>query len=78
MNGMDYIEDQMSGGCRCNNIALISGDWNSEMINRAGKAGIKVFEKPFKIFELNGWLDDAEKKIASGRILSDWWKHKAK
>lgn len=73
INGVDFIEEQINKGCRCENLALMSGDFTQEHISRAKVMGIKTFNKPFTLSEINDWLDNVEKKIDPNRKLADWY-----
>ena len=72
-NGLDFLEEQLSKGCKCKNLALMSGDFADEDILRAESLGIKIFEKPFKLAEISNWLDQTEHNIDAKRKLSDWF-----
>ena len=39
-------------------MALISGDWQQQDLNRATKLGCRIFDKPTPIDTLFAWLDD--------------------
>ena len=72
-NGLDFLEEQIKKGCRCKHIALMSGAFRDDSVSKAKSLGIKIFKKPFKIAEINNWLDQIEKDIDSERKLSDWF-----
>ena len=72
--GVEYIENLQKKGCRCDNIALISGNWKDEDLAKANAMGCKILYKPFQLAEFLEWLDEVEKKIHPERVLTDWWK----
>ena len=71
--GVDFLEEQVQKGCRCQNLALMSGDLLKEDAERAKALNIKLFLKPFTIKELGGWINEIEKRIDPNRRLSDWF-----
>ena len=70
--GLDFLEEQMIKGCRCEHFALISGHFSKEDVTKAKSLGIEVFQKPFKLKQIIDWLDPIEKTINKERKLSDW------
>ena len=72
-NGLDFIEEQINKGCRCKNIALMSGAFTNEHSAKAKSLGITIFKKPFQLAVLNNWLDRIEKDIDPERKLADWF-----
>jgi len=72
-NGLDFIEEQINKGCRCKNIALMSGAFTNEHLVKAKSLGITIFEKPFQLVDINNWLDRIEKNIDPERRLADWF-----
>ena len=72
MKGIDFIEQQVSKGCKVKNIALMSGGLNGPVVTKAEELGVKVFPKPFKIADMERWIREAEAKIPQDRELSDW------
>ena len=71
--GLDFLEEQIKKGCRCNHIALMSGAFTDESVSKAKSLGIKIFKKPFKITEIINWLEQIERDIDPKRKLSDWF-----
>ena len=71
-SGLDFVEGQIEMGCKCPNIAIMSGSWNETDYERAKKIDCKILRKPFSIDDLVWWLEDVEKNIDPERILSDW------
>lgn len=72
MKGIEFIEKQLQKGCNCKHLALMSGDFTSEDIRRAGELGLKFFRKPFEISEVFDWLDQIEQKINPHRRLTEY------
>ena len=73
LNGLDFIQQQLEKGCRCKNIALMSGNIADDLVAKARTLGMKVFKKPFTILEITEWLNEIEKDIAPQRKLTDWY-----
>ncbi len=63
MTGFEFIEHQKSKGCKIQYIAIMSGRWTNENIKHAKRLGCRMFEKPFKIDEVEKWLDECEKEL---------------
>jgi len=63
--GLDFIEEQISKGCHCKHLALMSGDYTIEEMERAKKLGLKFFQKPFEVKDVLEWLDQIENNMAS-------------
>ncbi len=72
-NGLVFLEEQITKGCRCQNLALMSGELSPEEIAKAEALGIKVFVKPFRLAEIISWLEQIEKGIDPHRHLSQWF-----
>jgi CheY-like chemotaxis protein len=75
-NGFEFIEEQIKKGCRCSHIALMSGSFIKEHFDRADALGITIFSKPFRLSEIEHWLDQIEKDIVPKRKLTDWFLNK--
>lgn len=71
--GIVFLQEQIAKGCRCRHLALMSGEFLPEDIEKASNLGIKVFNKPFSLTDIENWLLDIEKKIEPARKLSDWY-----
>jgi CheY-like chemotaxis protein len=71
MNGFEFIEHQKSKGCKIQNIAIMSGRWTNENIKHAKRLGCHIFKKPFKIDEVEKWLDECEKELGRNSKLKD-------
>lgn len=71
ISGIDLIEKLDNLGCKVKNRALISGSWTESGLKKAKEMKCKIFNKPFKIEELEAWLYECEKSIDPYRILSD-------
>jgi len=63
MTGFEFIEHQKSKGCKIQNIAIMSGRWTNKNIKHAKRLGCHMFKKPFKIDEVEKWLDECEKEL---------------
>ena len=74
ITGLEFVRNQKDKGCKCPNLALISGDWGAERLSEAEKLGCKTFPKPYSVQEINDWLDDVEKNIDLSIELRDWVK----
>jgi DNA-binding NtrC family response regulator len=73
MKGIDFLENQLSKGCKCKHLALMSGNLNESDYQFAKEKGIKVFKKPFSISEIDKWVKEIEKARKATRRLSDWF-----
>ncbi len=70
--GIEFIKKQKEKGCKVTNIAIISGDWSNEDIEKAKDYGCTIFHKPFSVDEINLWLNECEKKTDPSRVLYSW------
>lgn len=75
MNGIDFAQRLIAAGHAQAHIALISGDWNLENLERASQLGCKLFPKPFDLREMMGWLAGIEPSATSPREASEWQAH---
>ena len=58
INGVEFIEALRGKGCKCPNIALMSGSSiPNEVMVRASSLGVKFFAKPFHRDQINDWLN---------------------
>jgi DNA-binding NtrC family response regulator len=73
VRGLDFLEQQISKGCKVRNLALMTGELQNADRARADRLGIRVFEKPFRIADIEKWADEAEAAIPVNRKLSDWY-----
>jgi len=73
ITGLDFIENHQKKGCKCQNVALMSGGWTEGGLAQAKELGCKIFFKPFSLAEFEGWLDEVEKNINPIRELRDWF-----
>jgi len=74
MTGLSFIENHREKGCKCQNVAVISGSWTANDLAKAEELGCKIFHKPFSMEKLGVWLDGVEKDISPTRELRDWFK----
>ncbi len=71
VDGFEFLEHEHQEGCLPQNVALMSGAWSEEDIERATALGCKILEKPLSFSLLNEWLDACEKNIPADRTLSN-------
>jgi len=71
LKGTDFVSHQVFVGCKCENIALMSGQWRAEDLRLARRLGCRIFPKPFALGEVEGWLDQCEQRIHPDRLLAD-------
>ena len=74
--GIDFLEGQIRKGCKCKNMALMSGDFTENDVERAKSIGLMIFRKPLNIAEILKWIESIEKTIDFDRKLSDWFLEK--
>ena len=72
LKGIIFLESQIEKGCKCDHLALMSGNFSDYDIQRAKEKGITVFRKPFRISDLDRWVNETEKAIDPSRRLIDW------
>ena len=73
VRGLEFVEAQLAKGCKCVNVALMSGNWSESELERTREIGCKVFAKPFQLNEIDRWLDEIEKQTDPNRELFDWF-----
>ena len=73
MTGLGFIENQKKKNCKCQYIALMSGRWTENDLQRAHELGCKTFVKPFNFDEFFDWLDEVERNTKSTRELCSWF-----
>lgn len=71
--GIEFLEDQISKGCKCHHLALMSGNLTENDYQRATAHGIQVFRKPFRISDVEKWVNSVEQEIPLSRKLADWF-----
>lgn len=73
VSGLDLIQQQQDRGCKMDprNVGVMSGSWGDEGLERARELRCRVFEKPFKIRELQAWLDGCEARCRTDSSLRD-------
>src|SRR5215470_13588027 len=71
-NGLDFVEALIQKGCRQPHIALMSGDFSDEDMQRGAKLGCTMFTKPLDFAKVAEWADSAEKVIPPDRRLYEW------
>jgi CheY-like chemotaxis protein len=73
LSGLDFVLLQNQRGCKgvINNKAVLSAHWNDNELDSADQLGCKVFKKPYRVAEIDTWLDVQEKNIPKNRKLDD-------
>jgi DNA-binding NtrC family response regulator len=73
VNGLDFLENQYNSCCKINmtNVAIMSGYWTDECLERAERMEAVVLEKPFTIDVIDSFLDKCEEKIEYEKDLMD-------
>ena len=70
VNGVQFIRKLQRKGCKCRNIAMMSGGWTVENLQQASRLGVSIFAKPFHLQRLESWLGSAEGSLAGAPVLS--------
>lgn len=78
ITGLDFIENQITQGCKVKHFAVMSFSWTSAQREQARKLGCHILEKPFEREDFDIWLNECEKTINPKRELSDWFLLKEK
>lgn len=73
MSGLEFIEIQRKKKCKCNNIAIMSGNISVEARMRAKELNIQLFEKPVALEELVGWFKEVENTLDLDREHLNWF-----
>lgn len=60
VNGVQFVKKLQRKGCKCRNIAMMSGGWTAEQLQQASHLGVSIFAKPFHLKRLESWLGSAE------------------
>ena len=71
--GVEFLENQARRGCRARFAALMSGGWSEDDLQRADGLDCKVFRKPLDLDAVGEWLDECERRIDPGRMLTPWF-----
>jgi hypothetical protein len=71
VSGIEFIKSQRDKHCKAPYMAMMSGSWQRDEIDKAEELGCKVFSKPFHISEMHDWLDSVEASINLDRKLAD-------
>lgn len=69
--GLDVVELRRKNGCKVQHIALMSTTWRPDESEQYEKQGYKMLVKPFKMRELNQWLDACESETDPDFRLTD-------
>lgn len=75
MTGLEFLKLQRTCGCKAMdaNKALMSAASTPEQENDVATLGCKFFKKPFRIADLQQWLQDCEARVAdscSPKVIS--------
>jgi len=63
-NGVDFLEALRRKGCKCFNLALISGYSITDIaVEHETNYGVKFFAKPFHWKQIDDWLDQVETSL---------------
>ena len=65
MNGLEFLKLLEERGCSAvrGNKAMITAYDTGELRQELEQLGIKCFHKPFKLLELNQWLEDCATRV---------------
>lgn len=72
VNGIDFVEQLITKGCRQRQFTLMSGAFSEADRARGAKLGCALFEKPLDMQAVTAWVEKGEKSTAPHRILFDW------
>jgi DNA-binding NtrC family response regulator len=70
VNGLDFVENQRSVGCRFAEIGLMSGSWTPTGQKRAQRLGCRVFPKPLDLDEVCGWVESCTERVGARRLIA--------
>lgn len=73
MSGLKFIQNQKNKNCKCKYIALMSGLWTEEKLDRADELSCKIFTKPVLPNDILRWIKDVTNKIDPDRELCSWF-----
>ncbi len=71
VKGLDFVEAQIRKGCHCQHILLVSGSCDESTYAQARKLGCTMIEKPFRIQQIEAWLNEVDRSIPTTRVLHD-------
>ena len=71
MTGFEFLKELQSYGCKVQNIAVMSAAFDEVQRQNIEKVGYKILEKPFKMGELNTWLNECEQQMEPHFKLSN-------
>jgi len=69
VNGIEFINDLSSKGCKVNNILIISGQVEPQTMDDVKNKNIRFIKKPFSIRDILSVLEEFEKNINPSRTL---------
>jgi len=57
VNGLEFVEAVVKKGCKCNHVALVTGQGLDEQkLDKAGRLNVRCFLKPLDLDEFDAWL----------------------
>lgn len=62
VNGIELLWKLKDVGCKCTNMALISGTWSEAYLKQMAPPGVVSFAKPFELDHIEKWLDETESR----------------
>jgi DNA-binding NtrC family response regulator len=75
--GIEFVANQRDNGCKARHVALASGNWSEEDLERARAMCCQTFHKPFELAELVTWIEDCARDIPRDRVLDPWFLEQA-
>jgi len=73
VSGIEMVARQQDGGCGvppCN-VGIMSAGWTAERRKLARELGCRTFDKPFKLAEIEQWLEECKERVVEQRVLRD-------
>ena len=70
MNGLEFLKllDQRGFGVASSNRAIITAYATNELRHELDQLGVKYFKKPFRLREINKWLEDCSTRVAQAGV----------
>jgi CheY-like chemotaxis protein len=69
MTGTEFMKSLLRLGCRIPNAAIMSASPTEAEVELSQQSGIRLFEKPVHIGEIEKWIDECEQRIDPCREL---------
>ncbi|MFZ2656655.1 MAG: hypothetical protein WAX69_17105 [Victivallales bacterium] len=57
LDGVDFVIHQENKNCKISKMAVMSGSWDNEGLQKSRALKCKLLTKPFSIEELKDWLE---------------------